>query len=390
MSSGNTYEIYEQDIPEIDMYSHLPRWLSFYELALGRKLRPEDKVFPFMAVNGIIDPSREMSYELFSKLLHKFTDAAGLEGWYTTHSFRRGGAQYRFIFAPLGFRWSLNRVRWWGGWAEGESVDTLMKYLMDSLQSYENGHGDALQPVPKGAEASFMGEHLEMQAATGGEVREMKRSVDRRIDEIDQKLDEKMDELVVKITAKFEETHLPSMSLSSSASGVRRAKPTVRAARVVSAPYVNRSPSVSSDEYSSGSSDDGSSLSESKPKPLPIPGVKIPHLGPGANAWKRALKQWEQGDPASGLLPLKDWPTAYYTNSMRTVTGTKRRDRELVAIAYNQVGRDEDAFLAAYPEANKSLRSLIRAIRRDRKIAKPRASRNGTPEEREARRVAGG
>lgn len=35
-----------------------------------------------------------------------------------------------------------------------------MRYLMDSLQSYETGHGDALCPIPKEAEKSFMGEHL--------------------------------------------------------------------------------------------------------------------------------------------------------------------------------------------------------------------------------------
>lgn len=119
---GNTYEIYAQDIPEIDMYAHLMRWLCLYEVLLGRPLESEDQLFPHISANGTIHPRQEMSYDSFSKMLAKFTEGAGLEGWFTTHSFRRGGAQYRFIFAPLGLRWSLNVIRWWGGWAEGENV----------------------------------------------------------------------------------------------------------------------------------------------------------------------------------------------------------------------------------------------------------------------------
>jgi len=26
------------------------------------------------------------------------------------------------MFAPVGKRWTLQQVRWWGGWAEGEHV----------------------------------------------------------------------------------------------------------------------------------------------------------------------------------------------------------------------------------------------------------------------------
>ena len=35
-----------------------------------------------------------------------------------------------------------------------------MKYLLDEPQSYEMFHGDALHPVLKGTEQSFMGDHL--------------------------------------------------------------------------------------------------------------------------------------------------------------------------------------------------------------------------------------
>ncbi|KAF8991452.1 hypothetical protein BDZ89DRAFT_973819, partial [Hymenopellis radicata] len=50
------------------------------------------------------------------------------------------------MWDKVGQRWSLRKVRWWGGWAEGESVDTLMKYLLDSLSKYEDNYSDALDP----------------------------------------------------------------------------------------------------------------------------------------------------------------------------------------------------------------------------------------------------
>lgn len=121
--SGNRYNIYEQaDTPEIDMYTHLLRWLKLYKTLLGRELEAEDYVFPYVSLNGTIDPGREMTLQGIQDLINEFTQGAGLSKIYTTHCFRRGGAQYRFMFAALGKRWSLAIIRWWGGWAVGEQV----------------------------------------------------------------------------------------------------------------------------------------------------------------------------------------------------------------------------------------------------------------------------
>ena len=61
---------------------------------------------------------------LYKKGLPRWQQKAGIDGaeHFTTHCFRRGGAQYRFMFAPVGQRWTLARIRWWGGWAQGEHV----------------------------------------------------------------------------------------------------------------------------------------------------------------------------------------------------------------------------------------------------------------------------
>lgn len=104
------------------MNTHFLRWRNLLEHVLGATLKPDDHLFPHIAVNGVIRTAREMSYDSLQTLLSKFCEGAGLQKRYTTHSFRRGGAQYRFMYAPVGKRWSLNQIRWWGGWAIGEHV----------------------------------------------------------------------------------------------------------------------------------------------------------------------------------------------------------------------------------------------------------------------------
>lgn len=125
VQTGNTYEIYAQpETPESDMHYHLLKWIAFLEERLGRALEPEDYIFPYFAPNGVPHPRREMTHDMIQGILNEFVAGAGLDKLYTTHCFRRGGAQYRFMYAPLGKRWSLSIIRWWGGWAIGEHVSS--------------------------------------------------------------------------------------------------------------------------------------------------------------------------------------------------------------------------------------------------------------------------
>ena len=115
------YDIYQQPIPEMDMHSHLLRWKAFLKTVIGRKLALEDYVFPHI-VNGVIRTDRQMSYNSLQGMLTEFCQWSETQKRYTTHSFRWGGAQYRFMYAPIGQWWSLNQIWWWGGWAVGEHV----------------------------------------------------------------------------------------------------------------------------------------------------------------------------------------------------------------------------------------------------------------------------
>jgi hypothetical protein len=92
-------------------------------MLLGHDLQPGDYIFPHLSSNGTVQ-NKPISHDTVQKNVREFAAATGLERNFTTHSFRRGGAQYRFMKAPIGECWSLAKIRWWGGWAEGEHVST--------------------------------------------------------------------------------------------------------------------------------------------------------------------------------------------------------------------------------------------------------------------------
>ncbi|RDB17550.1 hypothetical protein Hypma_001160 [Hypsizygus marmoreus] len=170
------YNIYpDPNAPEMDMYSHLLRWLDYLERHIGRPLKPDEFIFPYISSNGTIELNRAYKHSKIQKLINKFTLRAGLTKYYTTHCFRRGGAQYRFMDAPMEERWSLRAVRWWGAWADNESVETLMKYLFDTLQNWETSYGDQL--CPSGPRESFMDNHRHERPATAKEFKDFSSSL---------------------------------------------------------------------------------------------------------------------------------------------------------------------------------------------------------------------
>jgi hypothetical protein len=70
--------------------------------------------------------------------------------------------------------------------------------------------------------------------------------------------------------------------------------------------------------------------------PKPLPNVKIPNIRRGPNAWKDAIKQWEEDDPVTGSKALRDWPEAWYTGTQRVLFATKRMQRSIIAAEYDR------------------------------------------------------
>lgn len=184
-----------------------------------------------------------------------------------------------------------------------------MKYLIDSLQSYETGHGDALSPVHKEADKSFMGDHTLLQPVTKEEFRVFSSSI-----------------LIALKARDFSPGHQCSQPVSSSTRPLGN-HPTNLPGLTT---HTARDSQPISHHPNHTSENPGQS------RPLPIPGVAIPDLGKGRGAWRRALHQWNHGDPANGLQALKTWPTHWYSGDMREKTGTKRSQRALIAEEYDR------------------------------------------------------
>ena len=101
-----------------------------------------DFMFPLLGPNGVLQPGKALSHETVQKLLNEATTGAGIPGTFSTHCFRRGGAQYCFMLSPK--PWLLKRVHWWGGWAEGEQVSIIYKGVCISLRAFLSGVVDTL------------------------------------------------------------------------------------------------------------------------------------------------------------------------------------------------------------------------------------------------------
>lgn len=99
-------------------------WLRHLQELLGRPLIGTDFVFPAIASTGSLKFGESTSRSGFELLMDDIVEQSGVmrgrNGKFTTHCFRRGGAQYRFMWAPR--KWSLKAVKWWGGWSSSENV----------------------------------------------------------------------------------------------------------------------------------------------------------------------------------------------------------------------------------------------------------------------------
>jgi len=113
--------------PEIDCYSHMTRWLSHLQDLVPRSLEDDDYVFPAIASTGLLKFGEHTTRSGFETLMDSIIEPSGVmngrNGKFTTHCFRRGGAQYRFMWANR--KWSLKAVKWGGGWSSNENVRIL-------------------------------------------------------------------------------------------------------------------------------------------------------------------------------------------------------------------------------------------------------------------------
>lgn len=226
---------------------------------------------------------------------------------------------------------------------ESIQVDTLMKYLIDSLQSCESGFGDALNPNRLEAEKSFMGNHKVLGPVTAEEFHLTLTTLEREVT--------RLGELVTKVDPRqavpFNHNFVPShsrerISTSSIPTPNQRVVPSHCCQRITShshspassfanQPAIPRPPFFplqSPNEARIGTSYDASVT----PLPRLQPALIIPDIKRGPEAWWQMVKQWNEGEPENGLhIPLRDWPELWFTGSNKLLFSSKRNQRKVIA-----------------------------------------------------------
>ncbi|KAJ7192757.1 hypothetical protein GGX14DRAFT_528316 [Mycena pura] len=394
------YKISSQpNLPACDAYHWLPLWRRYLqEVVYCRPLAPDDYIFPAVGANGVVQVGEHVSHDDVQKWINEFATGAQLprrNGNFTTHCLRRGGAQYRFMFAPVGGRWTLRQVRWWGGWADGEHRDTLIKYLLDELHTYEDDYSGMLLPNQPDLDRTFLGEGSSTSTATAEQMTLMHqslsadmRTVSSAITSLAHSFANAQGHVPTSTSTVRQPSHYPpNMHSLNHQISSHQPIPTRATRSLIPILLTQQTLCVNNNP-----SDSPRSSTPSPPEPEPqsrvtstphlvIPDIPV-RLADGTrshtrDSWRYAVKHWQEGDPARGLYtPLRDWPKGWITGKHKLTFAMKRFSRGVVATEFlTQYKSDERAFLRAYPEAEKGLSKLLDAINAARSVRGDRVRR---------------
>ena len=237
-------------------------------------------------------------------------------------------------------------------------VDTLMKYLFNSLQSLESDHRDALCPVQRDRDQSFMGNEKILQPLSREEFQLLgKNLVDHMNDNMNNNMNNFMKDVKAMLAPLVQQMptaspatmtaldpcttcgHVTVPHLQTNHPGTPSLTSAILAQALNTGTSLSHGaqPPVTSASLAQPQSPQSSRRLEARRKvrqeahrrrPPPIPGAVIPKLPRGPNAWRAAVKQWDD--------ELKDWEDNKYKGIMGDVNGMNRRMRELIAQEYDK------------------------------------------------------
>ncbi|KAK6984285.1 hypothetical protein R3P38DRAFT_3410020 [Favolaschia claudopus] len=377
LRSGKFKICAQPDLPACDSFTWMTRWVKYLEEDIYKcPLNPDDYIFPATGANGIVQTGEHISHDDVQKWITEFAAGADLpraNGTFSTHCFRRGGAQYRFMFAPVGRRWTLRQVRWWGGWAEGEHRDTLIKYLLDELNTYEDDYSGMLLPTKPDTDKSFLGEATSTAPAIAENITMLHQSLSADIRTLSTEFDKLLRIVAAAVTApgNFAPTTIQIQTLSTSH------------------PFVSGRPAIPSfpsrvTPASSVSSVNLASSLQSQPpaltrgRPLPDAGLIVPDRPKSkrSESWIIIVQHWEDGDAEHGLTTsLKDWPKDWLLGTNKPLAMKHTQQRIIATEFIDHYKRDKQSFLEAYPEANQGSSALLGAINKAREARGDRIAR---------------
>ena len=215
-------------------------------------------------------------------------------------------------------------------------VDTLIKYLVDSLQSYETNYSDALCPIPTEADKSFMGDHILVQPVTTNEFRMFSTTIFSMLQSANS-----FGPHPTMVTPPINSFTAPGVLPATTTCSVtaindpwfrQQAAPTELVHNINPDPADNLS---AADLTHLTPPNTGIDRTFREATNLPRMDINIPDLPRSKGTWEQAIAQWFEIDPTTGIA-LKDWPEEWYTGPMRRKTGSKRSHRALVAGEYKR------------------------------------------------------
>ncbi|KAF8578165.1 hypothetical protein K439DRAFT_1621520 [Ramaria rubella] len=307
---GHKYEIHPQrEMPSVDMEFHFREWLTFLRaFVYCRDLQADDFIFPSVNPKGLIQPRTPISHDTIQKWIDEFVIGAGINlrlGRLTTHCFRRGGVQYRFMYAPVGKALELGH------------------YLLVGWLGRRRAHRGFDQLPNK-----------EMQAIFSAQI----------------------ENITAKLFESCRSTNTTWFGITNSAS----LPSTLHRCGEHSALQVAEVPSIAT-ELSRTTSESG------MPRDLRIP--PLPRTGSMNMRWKCAVRDWLEPDLSRGHnVALKDWNASWYTGVNRERFGVQYGKRKLIAFEFLQVCNDDEAeFVRKWPMADTGGPSkLLKAMHTDR------------------------
>ncbi|KIO04655.1 hypothetical protein M404DRAFT_142566 [Pisolithus tinctorius Marx 270] len=326
---SNHYKIY----PCLDMAKacdtllHLVSWMKWVKLVhLSQLMTEEDFLFPTIGINGMLQLGEPLSHDTIQKWINEAVVGSGIPRTFTMHCYHHSGMQYCFMFTPVGQRWTLVWVQWWGGWAEGEHHDTLMHYLLNELNCYKNNHSDVLQPVPHKGDHSLTGKAVLIWPASTEVLNMAHASITADIAALHMTVKE-VKETLCSLSVDVREIH---QQLSDMSNLVVKALTSASAYSAPSGPVLCQS-TTGSNAQAMPITDlllSMSLLSQIRPQRtkacastslLGVVILDMPILCPNgtqttkSDSWRDIVCHWTEGEPWLDLhILLKDWPYHYY------------------------------------------------------------------------------
>ncbi|KAK4698700.1 hypothetical protein P7C70_g7571, partial [Phenoliferia sp. Uapishka_3] len=288
-----------------------------------------------------------------------------LVGRLTLHCLRRGGAQDCFIYASE--RWTITVCKWWGGWAKGESAGTLVRYLLESHNLDIEQYGDMLNPdrddrrhlLQRGADANTVPTFNDLNKAlvlSSAEVRaegkESIKELGKQVRMLDRARGQQISDGFASLRDMF-----GGLQVGSSGSGtslVPTAGSSLSLPPVLPTPLPLPNPAPSSSrlfpaviaaplERTPTEVDDEALAAAGWPTST----TPAPLYIPRADKWEEAISQWSIANREKGLdYALERWPERWLATCKRL--SSIYAARKAVQDAYNDVNRDNAAFLEKY------------------------------------------